>query len=225
MVIKGKYKVTNRGWIVGACLLLLFIVFAISALNGFEKKNDEILNNENAVIPSDETADAELVKSDSADSIDTQDSDESSDVIEGDDNEKAEIITTTTDIVDVVIEEAEFMSIKDTVYFDGDQFILKNEYNKSLDKIYDYVNDEAQYNIVIEGNINAYPNIEITEEGQTISLKRAEAIQAYFVKKGIVSERILIIDNFEKKPLIKEGNFVDFKVNRRADIYLIKKEN
>lgn len=225
MIIKGKYKVTNRGWIAAACLILLVIVLGVNALNGIEKSNKDAGPSGLVSNPLEALENPSTIEDDpkEIDSVKVSTNDDSATKME--ESDSAETGTTTTEEAEVVIEEAEFMGIKETVYFDGDQFILKEEYSESLNRVYEYVKDLPGFDIVIEGNINAYPNLDISDEGQTISLKRAESIKAYFINKGIENERILIIDNFEKKPLIKEGTYGDFKVNRRADIYLIKKEN
>jgi len=221
MIIMGKYKITNRGWIVGVCLLVLVVALGMSLFNDKEDViKEESSENENAMalLTEDSNSNKETVEKNSE-----KDEDEISTEDQAD--EESSTSTTEADVVDVVIEEADFMKIKETVYFDGNKIDLKEEYHVSLDKIVAYVKENPGYNIVLEGNMNSYPNIEISEKGKQISKNRANVVAAYFSKKGIESEELLIIDNLDNKPLVKEGTYKDFQVNRRVDIYLIKKEN
>ncbi len=46
--------------------------------------------------------------------------------------------------------------------------------------------------IIIEGNINGYPQYDDTEFGMTLSDKRAEVVKAYLIEQGIAKDKIYI---------------------------------
>lgn len=235
MIIMGKYKVTNRGWIVLACLILLIGVSSFSLLNN----NEPIENNNGDENPSvketqeqnqtDQTDKTKPTESESKEDDEsknelenTQETDDSTKSTEPGADEGTEQGTEepSEPSTDTTID---YESIKTTVYFNPNQYLLDMSYETALNEIVEFAKGKS-CQIVIEGNLNVYPNVEVYNGGEFISLKRAQVVKEFFLAAGFKDEEVLVIDNYDRKPLVKEGNYDEFKLNRRADIYLKAKE-
>lgn len=79
--------------------------------------------------------------------------------------------------------------------------------------------------IIIEGNINGYPDFNDTKFGMWLAKERATRVENYLVKKGFSKELITIVNNGSKKPVNKDGTKEQLSKNRRVEVYYDYKEN
>lgn len=73
--------------------------------------------------------------------------------------------------------------------------------------------------IIIEGNINGYPDFNDTEFGIWLGNERAVRIKIYLIKQGFSEDKIEIINNGSKKPVNINGTPSELQKNRRVEVY------
>lgn len=78
--------------------------------------------------------------------------------------------------------------------------------------------------IVIEGNINGYPDFNDTRFGVWLAKERATRVENYLVEKGFSKDLITIVNNGSKKPVNKDSTKEQLSKNRRVEIYYDYKE-
>src|SRR3989338_65467 len=102
----------------------------------------------------------------------------------------------------------------ETVYFDFDQAVLKNDAQKILNKkVLPVVKTDELLQIKIEGHCdergtNAYNRI--------LCKKRAEAVKKYLIENGVKSSRIKTVSYGKTKPVDMGHNEEAWAKNRRA---------
>src|SRR3989338_4926800 len=102
----------------------------------------------------------------------------------------------------------------ETVYFDFDQAVLKNDAQKILNKkVLPVVKTDELLQIKIEGHCdergtNAYNRI--------LGKKRAEAVKKYLIENGVKSSRIKTVSYGKTKPVDMGHNEEAWAKNRRA---------
>ncbi|WP_295155386.1 OmpA family protein [uncultured Brachyspira sp.] len=79
---------------------------------------------------------------------------------------------------------------KNIISFDFDSYELKEEYNKGIDEIYEYLNKNKNVNLIIEGHSDSRGNYNYNIY---LSENRAKAIFNRLVDKGIHKERLRYI--------------------------------
>lgn len=108
-------------------------------------------------------------------------------------------------------------TIKETVHFDYDQYILTTEAKTVLDKCYEKIKDTDFRQITIIGHTDADGS-----DGYNLALSenRTTTVLSYFLLQGISMDRIKIQFYGEKKPIAKNDNDQDKQQNRRVEIII-----
>ena len=99
------------------------------------------------------------------------------------------------------------------IYFAYDSDVLVPSETANLDKIAQYLNDKPTLGLVIEGHCDQRG----TEEyNRALGERRANAIRAYLVSKGVADSKIKTISYGEDKPAVSGNGESVWKQNRRG---------
>ncbi len=110
--------------------------------------------------------------------------------------------------------------VGNSVYFDFDKFVIKDDMKPVLDTVADTIKTEnlGAINIRVEGNCDEWGT---DEYNYALGLKRAKAIQDYLVAKGVSADKLVIFSYGESNPVCKEANKDCWAKNRRGDFKLL----
>jgi OmpA-OmpF porin, OOP family len=84
-----------------------------------------------------------------------------------------------------VVEAVEFAA--KNVFFDSNKDVIKKESYDDLDNVVALLNENATYNLSVEGHTD---NSGDAAKNQSLSERRAAAVKAYLIKKGISASRL-----------------------------------
>ena len=99
------------------------------------------------------------------------------------------------------------------IYFAFDKYELRPSETEKLDKIIQWLKDNPDATVVIEGH-TCYIGTE--EYNMALGLHRAEAVKQYFVEHGISEARMKTISYGETRPKYDNSREVTRRFNRRA---------
>ncbi len=115
------------------------------------------------------------------------------------------------------------IEIKDSVYFETNQAVIKPESFKLLDEIADILKEHPELTkIRVEGHTDSRGN---NAANKTLSQGRAEAVVTYLVSKGVAATRLEGIGYGEEKPLVKETDDASRAKNRRVDFFVTERND
>lgn len=212
----SKYKVTNKGKIAIAIVLLIIIAVIAALITGGNKDMNSVEDTESTK----KTVDVVIEE--------PKDVEES--VVTGPSLESpAEIVSEAAveleeeygEIDQVKMDRNEKIS-KIVVYFSPDSAIIDKEFETEL---LEFIGEALLFKdnrIVVEGNINGYPYFNDSSFGIKLSEKRAQMVKEYLMENGVESERIVLISNGSNKPIEKDGDIEKLFMNRRVDVYFEK---
>jgi outer membrane protein OmpA-like peptidoglycan-associated protein len=118
-------------------------------------------------------------------------------------------------VAQVPVTEAEDPSTQ--ILFDFNTANLRSTSYAVIDKVYDQMQEDRTSTVVIEGNTD---QVGTDEYNQKLSNRRAAAVQAYLIKRGIASSRIMDQGNGEREPVATNNTAEGRSKNRRAEIVL-----
>ena len=99
------------------------------------------------------------------------------------------------------------------IYFKYDSDALVPSETANLDKIAIYLSDKPELGLVIEGHSDQRG----TEEyNRALGERRANAIRAYLVKRGVADNKIKTVSYGEDKPAVSGNGESVWKQNRRG---------
>ena len=99
------------------------------------------------------------------------------------------------------------------IYFAYDSDVLVPSETANLDKIARYMSDKPEMGLVIEGHCDQRG----TEEyNRALGERRANAIRAYLVKRGVADYKIKTVSYGEDKPAVSGNGESAWKQNRRG---------
>ena len=99
------------------------------------------------------------------------------------------------------------------IYFKYDSDVLVSSETANLDKIARYLSDKPDMGLVIEGHCDQRG----TEEyNRALGERRANAIRAYLVKRGVADYKIKTVSYGEDKPAVSGNGESAWKQNRRG---------
>lgn len=104
------------------------------------------------------------------------------------------------------------------INFDIDSVVIRNESKTTLDEIVDLINSDPTLQLVIEGHTDSDGT---TENNQTLSQQRAEAVKSSLVASGISSTRLSVEGYGESEPVASNDTATGKAQNRRVE--LVKK--
>ena len=106
-------------------------------------------------------------------------------------------------------------TLKTSVYFDNNKFVLSKEAKKTLDVFFDTLQNGNMTKVTIKGNTDntadSLYNIKLSEQ-------RTETVKNYILTKGIDSKIISTIFFGENKPIITNETDEGKQKNRRVDV-------
>lgn len=107
----------------------------------------------------------------------------------------------------------------DYIYFDFDKYNVKSEYRDTLKKVADWVKNNADYKLRIEGNCDERGT---AEYNLALGEKRANSAKDYLVKLGIAKAKINIISYGKEKPVDSGHTEEAWAKNRNAHFVVYK---
>jgi OOP family OmpA-OmpF porin len=130
-----------------------------------------------------------------------------------------EVTPVTKDIVLQPIEVGVTVRLKN-IYFDFDKTSLKNESFTELDKVVDFLKQNASVEIEISGHTD---NKGSDEYNETLSQGRSEAVVSYIISQGIDGYRLSAHGYGEAKPIDTNDSEEGRANNRRVEFTVMKK--
>ncbi|WP_088391491.1 OmpA family protein [Flavobacterium davisii] len=105
--------------------------------------------------------------------------------------------------------------VSQSVYFDYDQYHLRNDARKTLDLLLDFLLYNPFLNMILEGHADDRGSLDYN---QTLSEKRAHSVKNYLLEKGLKDERIKTRGFGEARNAIKATTEIQHAKNRRTII-------
>jgi peptidoglycan-associated lipoprotein len=107
----------------------------------------------------------------------------------------------------------------ETVYFEYDRSTLTQQSVQILRGNAEWLQQNSQYNLQIEGHCDARGSIEYN---LALGERRAKAVRAQLVKLGIPSNRLSVVSYGKEKPLAMGDSEQAYSQNRRANFVPLK---
>lgn len=130
-----------------------------------------------------------------------------------------EVTPVTKDMVLQPIEVGITVRLKN-IYFDFDKTTLKNESFPELDKVVDFLKQNASVEIEISGHTD---NKGSDDYNATLSQGRSEAVVSYLISQGIDGYRLTAHGYGESKPIDTNDSDEGRANNRRVEFTVMKK--
>jgi peptidoglycan-associated lipoprotein len=108
----------------------------------------------------------------------------------------------------------------ESIYFDFDRSFIKPEYRPILDTKAEFLNDNPEYSLRIEGNCDERGT---NEYNLALGERRADSVKNYLISLGVSPDRIETISYGEERPLAVGHNENSWSQNRRDDFVIIEK--
>jgi len=102
-----------------------------------------------------------------------------------------------------------------SVYFDYDQYVVKDQYRGTVEAHAKYLSDNRKLKIKIEGNADERGS---REYNLALGQKRADAVKRAMTAQGVSDNQIETISFGEEKPKATGQTEEAYAQNRRADI-------
>jgi outer membrane protein OmpA-like peptidoglycan-associated protein len=119
--------------------------------------------------------------------------------------------------VEIMIEQPKIFTLKN-VLFDTGKSSLKSSSFKELDELVYLLKNKPNINIEIAGHTD---NIGNSVDNMNLSLKRAESVLLYLIKKGVNKDRLKAQGYGDTQPVASNDNQSDRKLNRRTEIRML----
>jgi len=108
----------------------------------------------------------------------------------------------------------------ESIYFDFDRSFIKPEYRPILDTKAEFLKDNPEYSLRIEGNCDERGT---NEYNLALGERRADSVKNYLVSLGVSPDNIETISYGEERPLAVGHNEDSWAQNRRDDFVIIEK--
>jgi peptidoglycan-associated lipoprotein len=108
----------------------------------------------------------------------------------------------------------------ESIYFDFDRSFIKPEYRPILDTKAEFLKDNPEYSLRIEGNCDERGT---NEYNLALGERRADSVKNYLVSLGISPDRVETISYGEERPLAVGHNEDSWSQNRRDDFVILEK--
>ncbi|MBD3648734.1 MAG: peptidoglycan-associated lipoprotein Pal [Pseudomonadales bacterium] len=105
--------------------------------------------------------------------------------------------------------------LEGVVYFDFDQAIVKRGFHEELDKHAQFLADNRNQNVRLEGHADERGT---REYNLALGERRANAVRAYLVAQGASGSQIEVISFGEEQPAVMGSNEAAWAKNRRVEI-------
>ena len=107
-------------------------------------------------------------------------------------------------------------------FFDFDKYVLKPEGRAKLDDLVSKIKDVNLEVIIAVGHTDWIGTVQYN---QKLSVRRAEAVKAYLVSKGIEANRVYTEGKGEKQPVADNKTAAGRAKNRRVEIEVVGTRN
>lgn len=101
--------------------------------------------------------------------------------------------------------------------FEVDSSQIKPGFEPSMDKIADVINRYGKTHLTVVGHTD---NTGSDQHNQSLSERRAQAVQGYFANKGVIQERLAYAGKGEQEPRASNANAGGRQLNRRVEIFI-----
>lgn len=118
----------------------------------------------------------------------------------------------------VQIEEAQSFTL-DNLHFETGKWTITSSSYAELDELVRYLSLKKNISIEIGGHTDSDGD---EASNQQLSQKRADAVKAYLVKKGIAAGRISAVGYGELKPVASNATAEGKALNRRTEVKIIQ---
>ncbi|HEY8402913.1 MAG TPA: OmpA family protein [Cytophagaceae bacterium] len=109
-----------------------------------------------------------------------------------------------------------------TLEFDNGSAEIKKGMENDLDKVVNFLVDHPHLKLKISGHTDSDGN---ADANLKLSQRRAEAIKAYIINKGLLDPmRIEAIGYGNQRPIVEEKTEADKRINRRVEFEIIRPE-
>jgi OOP family OmpA-OmpF porin len=102
-----------------------------------------------------------------------------------------------------------------SIYFDFDKYNIKKEFIPVLDEGVAIIKSKPALAVILEGHTDS---IGSEKYNMALSIRRANSVKAYFVKKGIDAGRITAVGFGKMNPRYDNKTAEGRKMNRRVEI-------
>ena len=113
------------------------------------------------------------------------------------------------------LDPANKLATERSVYFDYDQYVVKDQYRGTVEAHAKYLSDNRKLKIKIEGNADERGS---REYNLALGQKRADAVKRSMQTLGVTEAQIETTSNGEEKPKATGSTEEAWAQNRRADI-------
>lgn len=122
-------------------------------------------------------------------------------------------------IINIELDPAEkgSVAVLKNIFFDIDKFDLKEKSITELEKIVQFLQENTQIRVEISGHTDNTGN---AAYNQQLSEKRAKAVYAYLISKGIKQERLSSKGFGSSKPIISNDSEAGRQQNRRIEFII-----
>jgi len=107
----------------------------------------------------------------------------------------------------------------ETIYFDLDSYVLRQDARDALNKNAQWLLKQATSQVRLEGNCDERGS---DEYNLALGEKRAKAAKSYLVTLGVPAERLDTISYGKEKPVDPGHNEAAWAKNRRVDFVIVK---
>lgn len=101
--------------------------------------------------------------------------------------------------------------------FEVDSSQIKPGFEPSMDKISEVVNRYGKTHLTVVGHTD---NSGSDQHNQSLSERRAQAVQSYFASKGVIQERLAYAGKGEQEPRASNASASGRQINRRVEIFI-----
>jgi outer membrane protein OmpA-like peptidoglycan-associated protein len=106
------------------------------------------------------------------------------------------------------------------IFFDTGQSMLKNESTGELDRLVDLLERNPRLRVQINGHTDSNGD---NATNKALSLKRAQSVVDYLIKKGIVDSRLKAVGYGEERPIVSNDDEQEGReINRRTEIEVVE---
>jgi len=114
---------------------------------------------------------------------------------------------------EIVEEQKAALKQEQTVYFDFDRSTIKAEFQTLLDKHAEFLVQNPDQNVVIEGHTDQRGT---PEYNIALGERRAQAVETYLMNAGVSSSQISTVSYGEEKPAVMGSTEYAMAQNRRG---------
>ncbi|MCW8107842.1 peptidoglycan-associated lipoprotein Pal [Alteromonas ponticola] len=114
---------------------------------------------------------------------------------------------------EMVQQQMDELKREQTVYFDFDRSTIKSEFQSLLDKHAEFLIQNADQNVVIEGHTDQRGT---PEYNIALGERRAQAVETYLLNAGVSSNQISTVSYGEEKPAVMGSTEYAQAQNRRG---------